>query len=162
MSSLSGSCYHSVDSQGHAMKIDGRCHCGYVTFEAEADAKNTAICHCADCQMLSGSAFRTVVLTQKGSFKIRSGELKIYVKKSESGTQRPQAFCPECGTPIYSTIIGEEPKVYSVRVGTVRQRAELAPRVQLWSRSAQHRVTSIASIPKHETQPALNSAGGLE
>ena len=59
-------------------------------------------------------------------------------------------------------IVGEEPKVYSVRVGTVRQRAELAPRVQLWSRSAQHWVTSIASVPKHETQPALNSAGGLE
>ena len=83
------------------MKIDGRCHCGYVTFEAEADANDTAICHCTDCQMLSGSAFRTVVLTQKGSFKIRSGELKIYVKKSESGTQRPQAFCPECRRYLY-------------------------------------------------------------
>jgi hypothetical protein len=144
------------------MKIDGGCHCGYIAYEAEADPNDSVICHCSDCQTLSGSAFRTVVLTRKGSFKIRSGQLKIYVKMGDSGTQRPQAFCPECGTPIYSTIIGEEPKIYCVRVGTVRQRAELAPRVQFWSRSAQHWITEIASLPKHETQPAFNSAGGME
>jgi len=28
------------------MKIDGRCHCGYVTFEAEADPETTTICNC--------------------------------------------------------------------------------------------------------------------
>ena len=37
------------------MKIDGRCHCGFITFEAEADPDKTAICHCADCQSFSGS-----------------------------------------------------------------------------------------------------------
>ena len=43
---------------------------------------------------LSGSAFRTVVFTRVGTFKLRSGELKIYVKTGESGSQQPQAFCP--------------------------------------------------------------------
>jgi hypothetical protein len=62
------------------MKIDGGCHCGRVTYEAEIDPDKTAICHCTDCQTLSGSAFRTVVFTRVGTFKLRSGELKIYVK----------------------------------------------------------------------------------
>jgi hypothetical protein len=39
------------------MKIDGGCHCGYITYEAEADPEKTTICHCTDCQRLSGSAF---------------------------------------------------------------------------------------------------------
>jgi hypothetical protein len=39
------------------MKIDGRCHCGYITYEAEIDPEKVMICHCADCQTLSGSAF---------------------------------------------------------------------------------------------------------
>ena len=32
------------------MRIDGGCHCGFVTFEAEADPEKVAICHCTDCQ----------------------------------------------------------------------------------------------------------------
>jgi hypothetical protein len=32
------------------MKIDGRWHCGYITFEAGADPDKAAICHCAGCQ----------------------------------------------------------------------------------------------------------------
>ena len=43
------------------MKIDGGCHCGFITYEGEADPDKAAICHCTDCQTLSGSAFRTVV-----------------------------------------------------------------------------------------------------
>lgn len=143
------------------MKIDGRCHCGYVTYEAQADPEKTAICHCTDCQTLSGSAFRTVAFTRAGTFKLRSGELKIYVKTGDSGIKRPQAFCPECGTPIYSTAIGEGPKVHAIRVGTVRQRGELVPKAQLWFRSAQRWVTDLDSIRRIETQPAFDRAGGL-
>jgi hypothetical protein len=77
-----------------AMKIDGGCHCGFIAYEAEADPEMTGICHCTDCQTLSGSAFRSVVPTRQGSFKLRSGEPKIYVKTAESGTKRQQALCP--------------------------------------------------------------------
>jgi len=38
------------------MKIDGHCHCGQITFEAEVDPNSVMICHCTDCQRLSGSA----------------------------------------------------------------------------------------------------------
>jgi len=30
------------------MKIDGACHCGYITIEGEADPEKVAICHCTD------------------------------------------------------------------------------------------------------------------
>jgi hypothetical protein len=92
-----------------AMKIDGACHCGLIAYEAEADPETTGICHCTDCQTLSGSAFRTVVASRRGSFKLRSGEPKIYVKTAESGTKRQQGFCPNCGTPIYSTTVEDGP-----------------------------------------------------
>ena len=143
------------------MKIDGGCHCGYITYEAEADPANAAICHRTDCQTLSGSAFRTVILSQKGSFKLRSGELKIYVKKGESGSERPQAFCPKCGTPIYATAVGEGPTVHSIRLGTVRQRDQLVPKLQTWFRSAQRWVSDLDSIPQMEKQPVYNRSGGI-
>jgi hypothetical protein len=43
------------------MKIDGACHCGYITIEAEADPDKTTICHCTDCQAGTGSAFRVSI-----------------------------------------------------------------------------------------------------
>jgi hypothetical protein len=55
------------------MKVDGRCHCGYIRYEAEIDPDTVALCNCTDCQTLSGSAFRTVVPTKKGSFKLLQG-----------------------------------------------------------------------------------------
>ena len=102
------------------MKIDGACHCGNITYEAEIDPEKVGICHCTDCQMLSGSAFRTVVLIPEDNFTL-SGHPKVYVKIAESGAKRAQAFCPECGSPIYATSVGDGPKVYNVRVGTARQ-----------------------------------------
>lgn len=147
--------------KGAVMKIDGACHCGYIAYEAEADPAKAMICHCTDCQTLSGSAFRTVLLTQEGSFKLRAGKLKMYVKTGESGTERPQSFCPKCGTPIYSTTVGEGPKVHSLRLGTVRQRDKFTPKLQLWSRSAQHWVNDIGSIPQIEKQPAFTPSGAV-
>ena len=43
------------------MHIDGGCHCGALTYEAEIDPARVGVCHCLDCQILSGSAFRTAV-----------------------------------------------------------------------------------------------------
>lgn len=134
------------------MKIDGACHCGDITYEADIDPENVVICHCTDCQTLSGSAFRTVALTREGTFTLRSGEPKIYVKTAESGAKRQQAFCPQCGTPIYSTSEDAVPKIHGIRVGTIRQRDQLVPKRQIWSRSEQHWLVGLGSVQKLDRQ----------
>jgi hypothetical protein len=76
------------------MKIEGGCHCGYITYEAEVDPDKVSICHCTDCQTLSGSAFRTAVPAPREAFRLRTGQPKIYVKTAESGTKRPKHSVP--------------------------------------------------------------------
>ena len=134
------------------MKIHGSCSCGFLTFEAEADPENVSICHCTDCQSSTGSAFRTNVRVPGSTFKMLSGTPTIYVKKTaDSGNPRAQAFCPTCGSPIYSTTPGEGPQdAYMVRVGVLRERGELAPKVQNWTRSAQPWVSDINALPRNE------------
>lgn len=132
------------------MKIDGGCHCGNITYSAEIDPDNVGICHCTDCQTLSGSAFRVSVGVAKEALEIK-GQVKIYIKTAESGAKRAQGFCPECGTAIYATA-ASDPQLYNIRVGTVRQRAELRPRSQGWYRSAQAWVEDLASIPRFAKQ----------
>ena len=91
------------------MKIDGGCHCGYITYEADADPERTSICHCTDCQVLTGTAFRISIPAPDHDFRILSGEPTVYVKTGESGNKRAQAFCPRCGSPIYATAPGDGP-----------------------------------------------------
>ena len=133
------------------MKINGGCHCGAITYEAEVDPERVAICHCTDCQMQSGSAFRVVVPAKPGAFKLLSGAPKFYLKTAESGRQRSQAFCADCGTPIYSAD-PTNTKQFGIRVGTVHQRAELLPKRQLWCRSALGWTQRIEPITQIQTQ----------
>ena len=135
------------------MEIHGRCHCGYITFEGEADPAKAGVCHCTDCQTGTGSAFRVNIPVPGKSFKMLTGEPTIYVKTTaDSGNPRAQAFCPTCGTPIYSTTPGPGPKdTYVVWIGTLRERDELAPRVQNWTRSAQDwTLVGLAGVTRNE------------
>lgn len=144
-----------------SLKIDGGCHCGNIRYEAEVDPGKVILCHCTDCQTLSGSAFRTVVQTIPGTFRLVSGEPRVYVKTGESGNAREQTFCPECGTPIFSAPAGAGRKAVGLRVGTIRQRDQLAPTDQYWCRSAQMWLATLDDIPKREKQPVFRADGGF-
>jgi hypothetical protein len=134
------------------MKVDGACHCGFIHVEAEVDPEKVSICHCTDCQTISGSAFRISIPVPGNAFRM-TGEPAIYVKTAESGNRRAQAFCPKCGTPIYSTTPGDGPKEsYMLRAGILRQRDRLNPKQQIWARSARPWVANLADLPKTETQ----------
>jgi hypothetical protein len=135
------------------MKIDGACHCGFITIEGEADPEKTQICHCTDCQTGTGSAFRVSIPVPGTSFKM-NGQPALYVKTTaDSGRPRVQAFCPKCGSPIYSTTPGEGVQAsYTVRVGILRQREQLIPRRQNWFRSARLWVTELGAVPRNEKQ----------
>lgn len=135
------------------MKIDGRCHCGSISYEAEIDPDNVRICHCTDCQLLSGTAFRVSVGTPEENFALLSGAPRTYVKIGENGARRAQVFCPDCGSQIYATAAdGDGPKVFNLRTGTIDQRDLLKPRSQIWTRSAQAWVGEIGSLPAMEMQ----------
>jgi hypothetical protein len=84
------------------MKIDGRCHCGQITYEAEVEPDAMFICYCTDCQTLTGTAYRALVSAPAANFMLRTGVPKTYVKTAESGNKRCHAFCGNCGTPLYS------------------------------------------------------------
>lgn len=134
------------------MKVDGACYCGYLTFDAEIDPRNLEICNCTDCQRLSGTAFRVVVPTLEGSFRLLSGKPTSFIKTSESGNQRKLAFCPKCGTNIYSAPGDGKSTFFGLRVGTLRQAKELVPTHQLWKRSALPWLSGLGAIPGNDKE----------
>ena len=135
------------------MKIDGACACGAIRIEGEADPEKTSICHCTDCQVGTGTAFRVSIPVSGAAFKM-TGQPATYLKTTaDSGRPRLQAFCGMCGSPIFSTTPGDGVQAsYMVRVGILRQRDQLLPRRQNWFRSARSWVTDLAGVPKNEKQ----------
>ena len=139
------------------MKVEGGCHCGRIRYEAEVDPTKIVISHCTECQTLSGSAFRKVVQAINGTFRLLSGTPKVYTQVGESGNGREQAFCPDCGAPIYSApAAGKGTKVFA-RVGTIPQQDQLAPSDQYWFRSSQFR--HLPTISTREKQPPFVAKG---
>jgi len=129
------------------MKIQGACHCGDISYEAVVDPARVSICHCTDCQALTGSAYRVTVPTLIKDLELRTGSPKIYIKTGESGAKRAQAFCARCGSPLYAYAV-DNPKTYGLRVGSIAQRRELVPTLQIWCDSALSWTADIADIPK--------------
>lgn len=129
------------------MKIDGKCHCGAVAYEAEVDPEGVSICHCTDCQMLTGSAFRVTVSAAASAVRVVAGTPKLYVKQGDNGRKRLQYFCPDCGTPLFTTGEGADAAEWGIRWGHVRQRAALPPKRQIWCRSALPWVGRIDNLP---------------
>ncbi len=135
------------------MKVEGSCACGAIKVEGEADPARVQICHCTDCQTGTGSAFRVSIPVPGATFKM-TGQPTIYIKTTaDSGKPRAQAFCGTCGTPIFSTTVGDGQQAsYNLRVGILRQRDQLTPRRQQWWRSARPWVATLDAVPKFEKQ----------
>ncbi len=108
-------------------------------------------CHCTERQALTGTAYRVTVRAPAEHF-VLHGTPTLYVKTADSGRRRAHAFCPTCGSPIYATS-ADDPRIYGLRVGTLRQRRELRPRRMTWCASALPWSASLEGLERHDRQP---------
>src|SRR5207248_11592673 len=85
-----------------AMKIDGQCHCGLVTYEADIDPLKVSICHCTDCQALTGSPYRVTAICSGEQIRMTGKPTQTYVKTGDNGRRSIQHFCGQCGSPLFT------------------------------------------------------------
>ena len=129
------------------MHVDGSCHCGQITYEAEIDPEKVSLCNCTDCQMLTGSAFRVSIQAPAAGFRLLTGQPKVYVKIADSGARRRHSFCPNCSAPVSASADDDSPPTYSLRVGCLHQRAQLPPKRRIWCKSALEWAQDVSSVP---------------
>ena len=129
------------------MNVHGSCHCGRITYEAQVDPNYVVICHCSDCQTISGAPFRASVIRVKPEDLHLSGTPQTYLKVADSGNKVLLAFCGECGSALYSTG-AESLRGFNLRLGPIRERAQLIPKAQGFCRSAMPWAMDITNIPK--------------
>jgi len=68
-------------------------------------------------------------------FKIIGGSPASYTKQADSGHELTRHFCPDCGSPIY-TSSPKHPDRFYVKAGIVDDPALIRPAYQSWALSA--------------------------
>jgi len=116
------------------MQVSGSCFCGQVEYAAELGENMVGLCHCRDCQIFSGSAFRTSGIVPPEHFRFTRGAPKYFDKVADSGAVRRMAFCGECGTHLCS-LPAEAGGFVSVRVASCREFSRLRPVAELFCAS---------------------------
>ena len=77
--------------------IEGKCLCGAVTIRIDGPHDpRPGVCHCRMCQRWSGGAFMAFNASAKAV--TISGEVRLF----QSSTFAERAFCPVCGSHLYS------------------------------------------------------------
>lgn len=79
--------------------LTGGCLCGAVQFSVKSRFKAFYLCHCKQCQQLTGSAFASNILTEPDNIEWLSGEDKITNYKHPS-RDFSKSFCKECGSAV--------------------------------------------------------------
>ena len=115
------------------IQVNGECHCGKIEIKATVKLSEVRACHCTDCQQMSGAPLRAIAVAPADKIKI-TGIPKEYIKIADSGNQRIQAFCPDCGTQLFATDIKKT--LYNLRTGFLEQKDELVPRTSVFSESS--------------------------
>ena len=118
---------------------EGGCHCGALRYAVNAPPFATYICHCTDCQRVSGSAFNISIVFPESAVAI-TGPSRRIARKLGSGAIGYRWTCPECGV-----WIGGDPKLDAkrnierriLRGGTFDDRRWVKPTLHMWVQSAQ-------------------------
>ncbi len=119
------------------MAYSGGCRCGACRYQLNYDQLPVSyVCHCLDCQTMTGSAFSLHALVRADRFACE-GELLAWDHANSQGKVTSQKFCAACKTRLYSTNEGR-PGTVIVRMGTLDESQKILPAVHVWVKRKQN------------------------
>lgn len=114
--------------------FSGRCLCGAVSFDSSADPVLAGHCHCTDCRKSSGTGHCTHVVVPKAAVTV-AGEVTVYESAADSGHTVGRAFCPTCGSPVFS-VNSSMPEMIFPRASALDDPEVIAPSMVVYTSRA--------------------------
>lgn len=133
------------------MMITGRCFCGNIKYEFEDLILNSGICHCYDCQRLTGGVAWPFIVVLDQSLSIQ-GTVKEFTRTGASGKKVHMGFCETCG----STVFGRPefwPHIRTISASSLDDPQYFSPSVYVWTQDAPQWFLFDPDIPKFERNP---------
>jgi len=131
--------------------ITGGCLCGAVHYECTADPIAAGHCHCDDCRRSSGTGHGSHMAVPAAAFTL-TGEAKIYEKPADSGNVIGRAFCPTCGSAVYSFNSGNNDLVF-LRASSLDDLEVFKPQLVIYAAKAASWDLMDPSLPAFDAMP---------
>ncbi|THW20351.1 hypothetical protein D6C98_10578 [Aureobasidium pullulans] len=136
----------------------GTCLCGNVSISYSGEpalkvkTRRFALCHCTDCQKISGSAYSVNNVVSGEGFKV-TGNPKAFTKTADSGKKITSYFCGDCGSTLYRD--GENfPGMKIVKAGVLDGKDvlnESKPNVELFAPTRPKWIAALDGAEQKET-----------
>jgi hypothetical protein len=115
---------------------EGGCACSAVRYRLLEDPLGLHICHCTDCQDITGTAFIMSMPTRRSSLELIAGKPEIVEFETRSAITQRNRGCTSCGTRLWSE--GRSlPEFVTLRPGTLEDTSWLTPIAHIWTVSKQ-------------------------
>lgn len=134
-----------------SLPFRGGCLCGALRYECAAEPVVSGHCQCDDCRKASGTGHCSHMAVAKGAVAI-SGAAKVFEKPADSGNIVGRAFCPECGSSVYSVNSGF-PDLIFLRASSLDDPDIFKPQMVVYTRNAPAWDHMAPDLPKFDTQP---------
>jgi hypothetical protein len=133
------------------MTTTGQCHCGAISYSADAAPQHHAICHCDDCRSWSGAPMVGWIAFREDEVSV-TGEPASYAS-SDHGVRQ---FCARCGTGLFYRNAQTLPGIVDIQSGTLDDPAALAPGAQIMVKDRLPWSPAIATLPEFRTYPGMD------
>jgi hypothetical protein len=125
------------------MRITGGCLCGAIRFEGESVPQFQVACYCSHCRRTSGAGHSAMMGFADGAIQITPGAQE-FASRADSGNDTVRAFCPTCGSGIYSRTAGM-PHLIFLRASTLDDPSLFSPQLAVWTA----RAPAWDAVPTH-------------
>src|SRR5207244_9714063 len=85
-------------------RLSGRCACGAIHYECNADPVIMLNGHCRDCQQASGSAYAAILAVPKAAVQLR-GEPRYHKIVGRAGKSVERGIFPICGGVVWDILV---------------------------------------------------------
>ena len=129
--------------------LSGKCACGTIQYETNADPIIMLNCHCSDCRKANGSAYAALIFLPKIAVKL-TVEPRFHKILGGSGKAVERGFCPSCGSQVIVRI-GKLPEALAIQAGTLDDPSLFNPSLDIYTDSAppwDHMQPATKKFPK--------------
>ena len=134
----------------------GGCGCGALRYEMNGEPLLSTDCQCRQCQRDSGTGHGSYLTFARAAANV-TGAAKSHDFVGDNGTVKARAFCPTCGTPVY-TLFPSVPEVIVVRAGTLDEPERYHSRMVIWASTAPTWDKPDPGMPAYDKMPPMPAA----
>lgn len=83
------------------MTISGGCYCGAVRYQAQGEPLMRGLCHCRECQYITGGGANVAMALPAQGFSYSKGSPRGFAR-DDLDSPVTREFCSDCGTHLLS------------------------------------------------------------